>query len=240
MKLNTGKMSIPKEIPLLSRQRLLNALWENCSSGCATIINGRAGTGKTLLATDFARNCNRPVAWYKVDAPDTNLPIFLEYLVASVEIGRKGFGTRTLRRLPEVVTEITLSKLVEAFIYDLEEEAEPLLLVLDDLHLIYDADWMSPFFHRLLPLLPIEVHMLILGRGLPPAPLWRLRSKQRLFVIDESILAFSEAEAEELFSVYGLNKQDARMAHRSTGGRAADLHSLALRAWSSLAGAVLI
>ena len=240
MKLNTGKMSIPRELPLLSRQRLIDALWESSSSGCATIISGRTGTGKTSLATDFARNCNRPVAWYKVDAPDTNLPIFLEYLVASIAVEREGFGVKTLRQLPEIVTEAALTKLVESFVYDLENEAESLLLVIDDLHLIYDAGWLSSFFHRLLPLLPTEVHMLILGRGLPPAPLWRLRSKQRLFVLDESMLAFTEAEAAELFAFYGLSVHQARLSHEITGGRASELCSAALRARSSLAGAVLI
>lgn len=240
MKLNTGKMSLPAEMTHSVRPRLIDALRENASSGCATIINGRAGTGKTMLATDFARNCNRPVAWYKVDAPDVKLPIFLEYLVASIGRVREGFGVKVLRQFPENVTEVTLSKLVEAFIYDLEREAKPLLLVLDDLHLIYDADWLSPFFHRLLPLLPTEVHMLILGRGLPPAPLWRLRSKQRLFVINEAMLAFTETEVEALFALYGLSEYEARIAYKNSGGRASDLHNAAIRAWSSFAGPALI
>ncbi len=193
-----------------------------------------------MLAVDFAHNCKRSVAWYKVDAPDAKFPIFLEYLVTSIGRVREGFGVKTLRQIPERMTEVSLSKLVEAFVYDLESEVKPLLLAIDDLHLIYDADWLSPFFHRLLPLLPTEVHMLILGRGLPPAPLWRLRSKQRLFVINETMLAFTEAEAEALFALYGLNEHEARIAHKSTGGRAFDLHSAAIRAWSSAAGAVLI
>src|SRR5262249_18286881 len=83
--------------------------------------------------------------------------------------------------------EFNIAELAEAFIYDLERQAEPLVLVIDDLHLIYDADWVIPFFHRLLPLLPAETHMLILGRGLLPAPMSRLRSKQQLFVITEQM-----------------------------------------------------
>jgi hypothetical protein len=42
--------------------------------------------------------------------------------------------------------------------------------------------------------------MLILGRGLLPAPIWRLCSRQHLFVITEQMLAFTQTEAEELFS----------------------------------------
>lgn len=236
MKLNNAKISIPEETPLLSRQRLLDALWKNLASGCATIINGRAGTGKTMLATDFAQRCDRSVAWYKVDAPEVNLTAFVEYLVASVGQTREGFGMKTLLELLESTVEFDLSKLeklAEAFVYDLEMEALPLLLVIDDLHLVYDADWLSPFFHRLLSLLPAEVHILILGRGLPPAPLWRLRSKQHLYVISEPMLAFSELEANELFALYGLSEMQARQQWQLTRGRAADLHASAIRARST-------
>src|SRR5574341_263037 len=158
------------------------------------------------------------------------IPRPLEYLVASVARERLGFGGEILTRHLRTLPAFNLSTLAEAFVYDLERQTEPLFLVLDDLHLIYDADWMVPFFHRLLPLLPAEVHMLILGRGLLPTPLWRLRSKQRLFVITEQMLAFTEPEAEELFFSYGLSAQQARLALKQTGGRAADLHAAAIRA----------
>jgi ATP/maltotriose-dependent transcriptional regulator MalT len=75
------------------------------------------------------------------------------------------------------------------------------VLVIDDLHLIYDADWIVPFFHRLLLLLPAKTHMLILGRSLPPEPIWRLRSKQRLFVITEQMLALVIMELGQSISI---------------------------------------
>ncbi|MBS1787358.1 MAG: AAA family ATPase [Acidobacteria bacterium] len=234
MKLDTGKLAIPAEIQHVSRPRLLDVLQGSLASCCATIINGRAGTGKTTLAADFAQRCNRSVAWYKVDATDSRLSVFLEYLMASVEYERQGFGAKTRKHFSGMADEFSLCKLVEAFAYDLESEVKPLLLVLDDLHLIYDAEWFSPFIHRLLPLLPTEVHLLILGRGLPPAPLWRLRSKQRLSVINEEMLAFTQSEAEALFSLYGLSSEQAKIAFEQTGGRADDLHAKAVRRWSPI------
>src|SRR5262245_53327175 len=220
MKLIASKITIPNEAPNVSRQGLLDTLRENLKSCHATVINGRAGTGKTMLALDFVRRYVRRPAWYKVDAPDMSLPVFLEYLVASVASVRPGFGRQTLelrarsyeKARGEGGGELDIKGLAEAYIYDLERLTEPLVLVIDDLHLIYDADWVAPFFHRLLPLLPAEAHMLILGRGLPPAPMWRLRSKQRLLVINEHMLAFTLAEAEELFSGYGLGAAEASLA----------------------------
>ena len=251
MKIITSKVTIPTETPRICRRGLLDTLWENLESCHATVINGRAGTGKTMLAADFARRHVGRAAWYKVDAPDMSLPVFIEYFVASVASVRPGFGRQTLEcQAKSFVTgrtgrsggigsgaaggEFNIAALAEAFVYDLERQAEPLVSVIDDLHLIYDAEWVIPFFHRLLPLLPAETHMLILGRGLPPAPMWRLRSKQRLFVINEHMLAFTEAEAEELFASYGLGAEEARMALERTGGRAAGLHAAAIRAFVGL------
>src|SRR5262245_65014421 len=98
MKLIASKITIPNEAPNVSRQGLLDTLRENLKSCHATVINGRAGTGKTMLAIDFVRRYVRRAAWYKVDAPDMSLPVFLEYLVASVACVRPGFGRQTLER----------------------------------------------------------------------------------------------------------------------------------------------
>jgi LuxR family transcriptional regulator, maltose regulon positive regulatory protein len=236
MKIIASKITIPTETPRVCRQGLLDTLRENLESCHATVINGRAGTGKTMLVVDFVRRYVGRAAWYKVDAPDMSLPVFMEYLVASVARVRPGFGRQTLERQARSLDaggtggggEFDIAGLAEAFVYDLERQAEPLVLVIDDLHLIYDADWVIPFFHRLLLLLPAETHMLILGRGLPPAPMWRLRSKQRLFVITEPMLAFTQTEAEELFFGYGLGAEEASSALKRTGGRAADLHAAAV------------
>jgi LuxR family transcriptional regulator, maltose regulon positive regulatory protein len=241
MKIIASKIKIPPETPRVYRRRLLDTLRENLESRHATVINGRAGTGKTMLAVDFVLRYAGCAAWYKVDAPDISLPVFMEYLVASVARVRPGFGSQTQELLALLFGrggtrgegECDIAALAEAYVYDLERYMEPLVLVIDDLHLIYDADWVIPFFHRLLQLIPAGTHMLILGRGLPPAPMWRLRSKQRLFVVTEQMLALTQTEAEELFSGYGLGVEAASLALKQTGGRAADLHAAAVRAFAA-------
>src|SRR5574341_479542 len=226
MELITTKMAIPHETTRLSRSRLLEVLRESLNCCSSTVITGRAGTGKTMLAADFARRCGRRVAWYKVEAPDEDLRIFLPYLVASVARVRPGFGGRALAYQAQAES-VDLATLAEFYVHDLQKQSEPLLMVIDDLHLVYDADWVAPFFHRLLPLLPSEVHLLILGRSLPPAPLWRMRSKQTLCVIDEPTLCFTQPEAEALFASYGLSAAQASLAFQQTRGRAAALDAAA-------------
>ena len=217
------KITPPVELPRVSRERLLATLGESLEVCNSTIIQGRAGTGKTMLATDFARRCGRRVAWYKLDAPDSELPVFLRHFCASVGAVRAGFGEKTLERLGVRVGVGDVPLAVEYLVYELLDSNEPLLIVVDDLHLVYDAEWMIPFFRRLLPLLPPEVHVMLLGRSLPPTPLWRMRSKQTLSVVDESALAFTLAEARRLFASYGLQSSRADAALLETRGRAATL-----------------
>jgi len=216
-------------LPRMSRLRLLTMMEQSMAAGTSTIVIGRAGAGKTALAVDFAHNCGRRVAWYKVDAPEADPNLFFQYLIASIREQRPGFGAYSLMPLVERGTLENIAWLAEAFVYELAEgkDAGPLLLVIEDLHLVSDAEWLIPFFTRLLPLLPSDVHILITSRSLPPAPLWRMRSKQSLVVIDEETLAFTRPEAVALFESYGLSSSQANIALDHTHGRAAALDEFA-------------
>ncbi len=166
------KIAMPSYSSQLARPRLRALLEKNLPSCTSTIISGRAGTGKTALALDFARNCARRVAWYKVDAPEGDQRSFFQYLVASIREQRPGFGQAILMPLVNSAQSDQVSLLAEAFVYELAEgDSEPLLIVIEDLHLVCDSAWLVPFFKRLLPLLPSDVHMLITSRTMPPAPL---------------------------------------------------------------------
>jgi LuxR family maltose regulon positive regulatory protein len=216
------KIAIPLAVPRISRGRLLQRLTENLYSANATVINGRAGSGKTMLAVDFGRNLSRPAAWYKVDATDNELRVFCEYLTTAVRRQRPAINASTLIDLAATVGGENAELLADAFVFQLgETKGEPLLIVIEDLHQVYDTDWVVPFFRRLLPLLPPDVHVLITCRSLPPTPLWRMRSKQMLRVLDEAELAFTVEEAIALFQTYGLGEHHARAAWNETNGRAA-------------------
>ncbi len=151
-------------------------------------------------------------------------------VVESVRRRQRCLNHQNFAHLLNTATSEDVSLIADAFIYGLSEHVtDAVLIVIDDLHLIYDAEWVTPFFRRLLPLLPPNVHMLITSRSLPPAPLWRMRSKQTLCVIDEPVLAFSVEEAKKLFESYGLPTARAYAATEESRGRAAMLNRIALR-----------
>src|SRR5258705_3629723 len=228
MELIHEKIEIPPLVACISRPRLKTLLEQSLASCTSTILSGRSGTGKTTLAIDFARSSGRLIAWYKVDAPDNELRIFFHYLVTSIRRQRRAFASQSLMRLIQSASGSQLPLLAEAFVYELERQpGDPLLIVIEDLHLVCDAEWLVPVFRRLLPLLPSDVHMLITSRTMPPAPLWRMRSKQTLSVIDEETLAFTREEAISLFESFDLSREQACIALDHSHGRAAALTSLA-------------
>ncbi len=116
----TEKISRPVPSPLAARSRLLDMLEISLSSGTSTIITGRAGTGKTALAVDFANKCGRPVAWYKVDAPEADPRLFFQYLIAAIREQQPGFGAHAL--MPLIKDEMErINWLTDAFVYELAE-----------------------------------------------------------------------------------------------------------------------
>ena len=90
------KIMPPAELPRVARPRLLTTLRESVEGCNSTIVSGRAGTGKTMLANDFARRTGRRVAWYKLDAPDSELSVFLQHLCYASGSG----GQKTARTGP--------------------------------------------------------------------------------------------------------------------------------------------
>jgi len=223
------KIVAPSPTGCLPRPRLEALLNQSLRSCSATVLSGRAGSGKTTLAIAFSEKSARSVAWYKVDAPESKLEVFFGYLISSIRAQRPAFGGYALLSLLQPDPDLSqISHLAEVFVFELERYSDtPLLLVVEDLHLVCDADWVVPFFKRLLPLLPADVHMLITSRTLPPAPLWRMRSKQTLSVIDEETLSFTRDEAIRLYEQYGLSREQASIAFDHSHGRAAALSSLA-------------
>jgi ATP/maltotriose-dependent transcriptional regulator MalT len=97
------------------------------------------------------------------------------------------------------------------------------LLVLDGIHHLFDADWFSGFLNILQPSLSETVDVLLLCRSRPPNPLWRLRSKQQLDVIDEKTLAFDPEETMALLKQVGRSKAEAARIHAETFGRVSKL-----------------
>ncbi len=219
------KLQIPRYRGVLERPRLNVVLRKSLTQFPATLVSGRAGTGKTTLAAEFARTQER-AAWYSVESADVEWNVFAHYFATCLLNSVKS-KVAVSDVLPD---EIHVSQSVIAtFLINVFAEAEtellhePLLIVLDGIHHVFDAPWFGEFFSLLLSSLPDNTALLLLCRSKPPSPLWRLRSKQQLNVIDEKLLAFNLGETVDLLKRAGLDRSDAERAHAATFGRISNL-----------------
>ena len=218
------KLRVPKTEKFVGRERLNTLLERSRTQFPATMISGRAGTGKTALAANFVADRKR-VGWYTVETTDQDWTAFSRYF--SCCLSEAGFkGAKAIDDERYTPQNAIAKFLVRHFMAADKQKAES-LIVLDDVHQIFDAEWFGEFFKLLLYSLPPSAHLMMLCRSKPPSPLWRLRSKQVLNVIDEDQLEFTTEETAELFDLYDCHHIGPETARIDCFGRASKLIELA-------------
>jgi len=203
------KLYIPPPRPhLVARPRLLDRLNKGLA-GRLVLMSGPAGFGKTTLLSEWAHSEGRQeacphVAWLSLDPADNDPARFWMYAIAALQTIRDGLGAAALAALQSPQPP-AMEALLTGLINDIAAcGSEPLVLVLDDLHLITA----QPIHEALLFLvdhLPPSMHLLLSGRADPPWPLARLRATWEMTELRTDDLRFTPAEvAAFLNDVMGL------------------------------------
>lgn len=224
IKLFADKISVPTFSAPVARPRLIEHLKNSLAQFSVTLITGRTGMGKTILAADFAAQTRRRTAWYKAETADGDWQVFSSYLLGSLRHCCPDFD---VQKFDARQSEVAATTEALATQFNRAADEQPFLIVLDDLHSVFDAAWFTEFFDSFVPLLAPNVHLLMLARTLPPLQIWRLRSKQVLGVIDEKLLNFNLEETKEFFRSRQLPPTAARSAFKRTYGRIAKLEKIA-------------
>lgn len=211
------KFTIPDIGPIFDRERLIKLVGLSVEQYGATLISGRAGTGKTMVAADFARR-QKKSAWCSLEAADADWPEFRSSL-ARAWGSKAARSDRFLRSAPDSAQ---ISQFLMNGLRSVRGGPKG-LLVLDNVHHLFDADWFPEFFRQMIVALDPEARLLMLCRSRPSAPLWRLRSKQMLNVIDESVLNLTRAEARDICATRGLSPAVADEAFELAFGNIAKL-----------------
>ena len=219
---------------LVQRARITGQLNVGGAQGARLVlVAAPAGFGKTTLLAQWlaAEASQHRVAWLALDSGDADIGMFLTDLVAAIQTAEPQAGVDALALLEAGGTVQTNDVLV-SLINDLDVLAGPIIVALDDYHVI-DGAAVHEAVTFLLDNLPPQVTLAMTTRADPPLPLSRLRGRGELVEVRAADLRFTIDEAEVFLNeVMGLQLEPALVAslEARTEGWAAGLQLAALSA----------
>lgn len=213
------------------RRRLVRVL-EAGRERRLTLVSAPTGFGKTTTLAAWAVASPARFAWVSLDEADDEPTRFWSYVVAALEGVAPEFSGTPGRRLRAPGVHVA-DEVLPALVNALGPAITPLVLVLDDYHLIADAT-IHEGVGYLLERLGRGVHVVLAGQADPPLKLGRLRARGELNELRVQQLRFSDEEATALLNgKHGLKlapEQIAGIQHRTEGWVAGlNLVALSLR-----------
>lgn len=153
--------------------------------------------------SEWASGLTRPVAWLSLEGTESDPVRFLSAVVAALQTISSALGEAALVALRSPQAPPTQAALT-SLLHDVSALTAPVVLVLDDYHLI-DAGAVDVVFSSLLEHLPPTLHLAVATREDPQVPLARWRAQDQLTEVRAADLRFGPAEtAEFLGGVMGL------------------------------------
>ncbi len=227
------KLSIP-HIPAsnVARPRLLEQLDQGLALGHRLLlVTAPPGYGKTTLLGEWCGQGKHRFCWLSLDEGDNDPAQYWNNLAEALarhvpnllEPIRTVLQSDPLHQLP---AGLFLSVLLNA----LAQETEPVVLVLDDYHLIRNQR-IHAAMAQLLDRMPDGFHIAMTSRSEPPLELPRLRARGWLSEIRMETLGFSESETADFLNSFlhpGLSADQITLLQERTEGWAAGLQLAAL------------
>jgi len=168
-----------------------------------TLVCGPAGSGKTaLLSSVLGHDPEQRVAWVSLE-PDDDSParLWSTVLTSLTHAGAAPEGSALAALAPPVRD--SRHAFMPLLVNALAELPEPVVLVLDDVHLVRSKECLADL--SFLVLHAPERFRLVLGARADPAlPLHVLRVRGGLVEVRAADLAFTQDEAAALFAAHGL------------------------------------
>lgn len=221
---STPRIGPPLSFSARVRRPRLDATLDRTFDRHLTVVVAGPGFGKTSLVHGWVerhRTTHR-VAWLTLDRSDDSPPAFWTDVLAAIRAtGVVPAGSALGEIQPATVFG---AREVDGVLAAFADLSEPVVLVLDDFHLITDPEVLDSFA-TLLARRPPRLRLIITTRADPVLPLHRLRAAGQLTEIRGRDLAFTLEEAAALFRLDGfdLRPDQVEQLHRRTEGWSAGL-----------------
>jgi LuxR family transcriptional regulator, maltose regulon positive regulatory protein len=231
---------------LIRRTALLEWFSAHRTESVVAMFAG-AGYGKTTLLAQAAQADARPFAWVSLEERDNDPLVLVTHLARGLD-ELDGIGDQP-GRIGRPEAEIlgsgpgdAWSEAVPRLGAALASTSRPLVLVLDDVHVLGDPECLN-IVASLCACVGDGSQVILAGRAAPDVGLSRLRAERRLAELDRDRLALDPIEAGALLSAAGVDLPAAAIAELTerTEGWAVGLYLIALSlhgaeaAWSGRA-----
>jgi LuxR family maltose regulon positive regulatory protein len=210
----------------VSRGNLLDWLEASASTSVVAIC-APAGYGKTVLATEWAKRDSRPFLWLSIDRQDNDPAVLLTYIAVGLD-RVEPIDPAVFAALASRVASITRT-VVPRLGAALSSKALPVVVVLDDVHLLSDQEALDAVA-VLVDHLPQGSQLVVTSRDEPPLPMARWRAEGRLAELGPGDLAMDQQEAGRVLAAARVELADAEVAEltRRTEGWPVALYLAAL------------
>ena len=193
------KLQRPPVAPdIVPRDRLLDRLNAGLQRPL-TLISAPAGYGKSTLSSRWAAGCDYPNAWVSLEESDSDLQMFLSYVLAAIQtlFPRTNFRTEAILETSQMPPAADLAR---HLLNDLHQISEPFNLVLDDYHRIQRGSPVNDLLDEFLAYPPRGMHLVLLTRQDPALQIASMRGRGLLNEIRASDLRFTPDESAAFLS----------------------------------------
>jgi LuxR family maltose regulon positive regulatory protein len=178
---------------LVKRDRLFDKLNEGVSSQHSLLtITAPAGYGKTTLARTWVETLDTPVAWYSLDQADGNPLQFRKYLLNAISLALPEISDH-LQSVSHTTPQPTAEFIFKLLVNEIAETGQPLIIVLDDYHLI-ESPLTNQHMAILIENLPKKVSLVLISRTEPAIRVTNLRKNHKITEIKAEDLRFTVEE----------------------------------------------
>lgn len=196
-----AKLTPPRQMVALVERPELAPVAAGLAGRALTLVRTPAGYGKTTLLTqwwDGLPGADLHRCWVTLEPEDREPLAFLSGITAALrrsglEVGEVAANAqRTMRDLPP-------NFVLRLLLRDIEAAGRPVLLMLDDYHLVESSD-NDALMGFLLRNRPDHLHLVVAMRSRPGFPVSALRLAGTLAEVTEAALRFTAAQVQHYFA----------------------------------------
>jgi len=166
------------------------------------VVEAQAGQGKTTLVHQYLEHVKKPFIWYQIGTEDADPVVLLTALKLALSRNIKNFSSPQLEAILEKgqVGPMDLHGCANILLNDIDSALkEDIFLVLDDLHLISEAQLTNQLLDYLIDTSPPTFRFILTSRHPLKLGAQAIRKNPLLIYLDSNDLALGLAEIESLY-----------------------------------------